>query len=134
VVNNGVPNTFQGRLPTTNEWGMPCHPPSAAVTAPAFQPQWLLDHWGNFFYYAICREATPLNPPITSCLNLGNGLTARVILIGPGTELAGQNRAILNMANYLENENRTPVDNVFQKLPYTNHTPAFNDVIKRVAP
>lgn len=134
----GQLNTYQGRLPVSNEWGMPCHAPQNAITAPVFQPQWLRDHWGPVFYYAMCQDATPVNPPAGSCLSLGNGATANVILVGPGSSLAGvgagQNRAILNVTNYLENENATPMDNTFQKTSRSNHTATFNDLIKIVTP
>ena len=116
--------------------GMPCHAPHNTITAPIFQPQWLRDHWGNIFYYALCQDVVAVNPPSTSCLNLGNGATAKVILVGPGSPIPaiGQNRAILNIANYVENENAAPVNNVFQKTSHSNHTASFNDLIKIVAP
>jgi hypothetical protein len=128
----GVVNTYQGRLPISNEWGAS----GACPTAPNFQPQWLRDHWGSIIYYALCKDTSPANPPTTSCLNLGNSVTAKAILSAPGSPLPSlsQNRGALTLSNYLENENATPVDNIFKKLARTQHTATFNDLITIVTP
>jgi hypothetical protein len=119
---------YEGRVPlgtaSPNVWGAPC--------APTLPAGWILTHWGDSLYYAICRQAAPANPPTASCLQLGGLIVAEAILIAPGIPFPlTQDRLTptVVISDYFENQNASVVDNVFTQLKPSSHTVNFNDLI-----
>lgn len=126
---NSVASNYEGGAPLgaalPTNWGVGCAPQLAA---------WLV-HWKDNLYYAICKQATPVNPPTTSCLGLVNAAgvttTAQVIAIAPGAKLAGQNRPPLAINNFFEGKDATPNDNQFDNI---TPTATDNDLMLLIAP
>lgn len=103
---------------------------------------WL--NWKEEVFYAVADAYKPVDlsiPPVPApvcgvpgtCLtvNLPSAATNRqVVVLVAGRRLGSQQRASNidkgNIANYLENQNATPTDNLFQRSPVSG---AFNDVI-----
>lgn len=117
---------YEGRVPLGTAspavWGSLC--------APTLPAGWISTHWGDSLYYAICRQAAPINPPTASCLQLGVPV-AEAILIAPGFPVLAQDRftPTVVIADYFENQNASTIDNIFTQLKPSNHTPTFNDLI-----
>ena len=103
-----VVNTYEGSLPLISalptSWATGC---AASVT-----PGYLANHWNGSLYYAICKQATPVNPPTSSCLVFG-GKTAKSIILSPGVMVGAQNRSVFNINQYFENNDVSPDDNQF---------------------
>lgn len=115
-------NNYEGSLPlvtaSPTNWNTGC--------AVGITPGYLANHWSGVLYYAICKEASPNNPPATSCLLL-TGKTARVIALSPGVALQTttppQNRSgIAAISQYYEGNDASINNNQFDSL-----TPGAND-------
>jgi hypothetical protein len=106
-----VMNTYEGSLPvgTTlpTNWNTGC--------AVGITPGYLATHWSGNLYYAICKEASPNNPPAASCLSFA-GKTAKVIALSPGVTLATQNRSVSAINQFYEGNDASINDNQFDSL------------------
>jgi hypothetical protein len=103
-------NTYEGSLPLETalpiDWQTGC---AASVT-----PGYLETHWNGILYYAICKDAVPVNPPVTSCLTIGSE-TAKVIILSPGSVVGTQIRCTL-INQFFENDDSSQHDNQFDLL------------------
>jgi hypothetical protein len=103
-------NTYEGSLPLETalpiDWQTGC---AVSVT-----PGYLETHWNGILYYAICKDAVPVNPPVTSCLTIGSE-TAKVIILSPGSVVGTQTRGTL-INQFFENDDSSQNDNQFDLL------------------
>lgn len=99
--------------------------------------------WREFVFYAIAPDCANQSP---NCM-AGGGLISvnnssgsavggkRVAVVVAGGALAGQSRVNATdkttLSNYLEDENRTPADNLFTRRATVPNTP-FNDVVATI--
>lgn len=102
----------------------------------------IANNWHYLTYYAVSNGYTPGGgnacnplPGTPSCLTANNMAAPnndkRALLVLAGRALAGQNRPSAALADYLEGQNATPADFVYEK---NQRTAAFNDRIIVVAP
>jgi hypothetical protein len=106
-----VVNIYEGSLPLVTalpiNWATGC--------AGSVVPGYLATHWNGSLYYAICKDAVPVNPPATSCLTFGSK-TAKAIILSPGIVVGTQNRIMFNINQYFEGNDISPNDNQFDLL------------------
>jgi Tfp pilus assembly protein PilX len=131
---------YSGRIPvfnldqvvTTSSWI------STSILKGLRSGNWFQQNaWRELVYYAVAAGCT-VNPP-NSCagvskLTLNNSLTLpantkNTVIISAGRALSGQSRSSnaekTAIANYLEGENLSPLDNIFSRQTLINTT--FND-------
>jgi type II secretory pathway pseudopilin PulG len=125
---NSINNRYEGALPLGNalpvNWNTGC--------AVGIIPGWLSTHWRGQLYYSICNQPM-VNPPTSNCLSFsGSTQTAAVIVIAPGSPLAGQNRNnFSNLSNFFENEDASPNNRIFDfSTPGAND----NDSLRIISP
>lgn len=148
---NSTNNLYQGGVPlglvSPIAWGSPCPAPPAPIVgknAPSAPPNWLVDHWTQTLYYAICKAAapaTPSNPPTTSCLSLlgTTNSSARVIVMAPSYQITPPpaRTSASPLTDFFEGENAITIgasNNIFDNIRPINHTNSANDLITVVAP
>lgn len=103
---------------------------------------WFINNnWQQLMYYAVSpgytpgggNSCTPL-PGSPSCLKLygrSGGNNKRVAIVMTGEALAGHSRPSSNVSDYLEGENATPSDFIYENNTLSD---AFNDQVIIVAP
>lgn len=104
-------------------------------------PTWLADNeWHKLIYYATSPGYAPGNnacnplPGTPSCLSVngqGGGNDKRAIVIVTGKALLGHSHPSASIADYLEGENSTPSDFIFENQVRST---SFNDQVIVVAP
>lgn len=141
-VNGSVGVTFTGNLVT----GVERIELRDVVVDPSVDPvdpdyAWFTrNHWNRIMYYAVSQgysptgvnDCTPL-PAAPSCLSVSgnnNGNNNRALLIMTGRTIAS-NHPSGNLSDYLEGENSTPSDNIFESHSIS---PTFNDQVIVIAP
>lgn len=102
------------------------------------KPAWFADNnWNLVMYYAVSPGYTPGNggacsplPAMPSCLTV-DGNDRRAVVVMAGAAVGTQVRPSGTLANYLEGENVTPADYIYENRPRTSQ---FNDQVIVVAP
>ncbi|MEJ2481159.1 MAG: hypothetical protein P8Y78_13555 [Acidihalobacter sp.] len=126
------PSLREGLLPVVTalpyNWGASC----ASGNAPTLPAWFTADDWQAVSYYALAPAACT---PGVNCLTVqnapapNNNVNALVILDGPA--LAGQTRPSGSPGNYLEGQNASPGDDVFERNATSS---SFNDQLRIVSP
>lgn len=116
--------------------------PATSSASPVI-PQWLFDdttsgnNWHQVAYYAVSGEHAPggdhtcTTSPCLTVNGAGGGSDRHAVVVMTGSALAGQTRSSGNIANYLEGENVTPADSVYENKARSS---TFNDQVIVVAP
>lgn len=100
-------------------------------------PLWFqTNNWHTVTYYAVAPSCTTTTPGCAGALLTVNNSSPPVnnkqaIVVMTGQKLPGQIRPTTNVVDYLEAENGTPNDDIFEKI---TGSPTFNDVVTVVAP
>ncbi len=121
-----LPLVFGPDCSTLTDWG-------GTVVLPLwFEP----NDWHTVSYYAVAPSCTNTTPGCAGALLTVNNSSPPVndkqaVVVMTGQRLAGQTRPTTNVVDYLEGENSTPNDDIFEKI--TGST-TFNDVVTVVAP
>jgi len=103
----------------------------------AVLPAWFDKYnWHTVTYYAVAPSCTNTTPGGAGALLTVNNSSPPVnnkqaIVVMTGQKLPGQIRPTTNVVDYLEAENSTPNDDIFDKI---TGSPTFNDVVTVVAP
>jgi hypothetical protein len=124
-----VNGTKEGSIPVNTaspvNWGNGCTPTL---------PSWLTNNnWQDVLYYAVSSEYTPTGGgtciPGNTCLTVNNlpspNNDKQAVVITTGRDLTS-NRPSTNIYDYLEGENASTGDNIFEK---NSPSPSFNDQI-----
>ena len=83
---------------------------------------WFTTDWSEMVFIAIASAFTPSSATAGpcaagSCLTVGSKTGIKTVVLVSGKTLLGQSRgtsaAMLNIGNYLEGDNATPLDDVF---------------------
>lgn len=114
---------------------------SPTPTSPVI-PTWLFDdatkgnNWHQFAYYSIANEFAPggdhtcTTSPCLTVNGQGGGGNIHAVVVMTGSALNGVTFPSASLADYLEGENATPSDYIFQN---GNRSSAFNDQVIGIA-
>jgi len=105
-------------------------------------PSWFAsNNWQDVMYYAVSPGYTPGDgnscialPGTPSCLTINGsngGNDKRAVVVMTGNALSGQTHPSGSIANYLEDENVTPANSIYENKTRTGN---FNDQVIIVAP
>ena len=97
------------------------------------------NQWNRVMYYAAssghapngANSCNPLPGAPPSCLKQNNSDNNQAVIIMTGSALTGQTHPQSSIAHYLEGENATPADFIYENKARTN---TFNDQVIVVAP
>jgi len=96
---------------------------------------WSTNNWKELIFYGVASAFEPNSTTATTCgtclrVSPSTSANKKFVVIAAGKKLSSQNRSSASdkttVTNYLELENSTPTDNIFQQSPTTT---SFNDKV-----